>query len=226
MFVCTTLFVLIFFTSQSQGVGSYFARYRSEEDSDGKCPPTRGLQRHLPCEDCPSTNAYMKPQNCLSDDDCCTGAYCCLSVCEGITRCFNPVLNIFIDPPVTFAYDNTARQNHTDVASMGRTIQQETIPKIDFIKRLGDQVKGRFVEKPFEFGKGINKEVIPKIEFQKRLGNQTGRGVETPYKFGKSIEKEVIPKIDFQKQQGGQKGRLVEKPFEFGKSIEKEVIPK
>ena len=72
----------------------------SQSQQDFYCPAYRNLARHIPMEDglCPTSSIYRKEKNCLSDRECPKQSYCCFSICNGITRCYNPYTNEWKEP--------------------------------------------------------------------------------------------------------------------------------
>ena len=63
------------------------------------CPWYRNLARQVPMGEgtCDGNISPSKYNNCLSDDDCAPESFCCVAICQGITRCYNPSLNEFTD---------------------------------------------------------------------------------------------------------------------------------
>ena len=63
---------------------------------DKRCPLYRNLLHQEPVEAPDSCPDVPAPKNCLADKDCPHGSYCCLSICEGITRCYDPIRDKFM----------------------------------------------------------------------------------------------------------------------------------
>ncbi|CAG7726470.1 unnamed protein product, partial [Allacma fusca] len=89
-------------------------------EENSKCPSYRNLAWHVPVEDQNECQVITHEgtskdrTNCLSDNDCPDGAFCCVSLCEGITRCYNPQCMQFVPE------NNRTSTNPDEVAYCGK----------------------------------------------------------------------------------------------------------